>query len=787
MDQVCPNQELRLAIGQCADTVGIPDFLKEAARLHDGSNRLRRIASGALQESTRRHVCTLLNAQKHCPATEGRSDCNDPLFAVFAVPGVVSLASRSNPVHEMDTSADSVNPLQGMEVGGCIVEAEIGTGATGAVYRARQISLDRPVAIKILHPHVALHEVIVNRFAREARAAARLKHPNVVQIYDFGQSGDLYYYTMELVQGPSLGDALRDGRIFPESECVNICRQALAGLSAAHALGIVHRDLKPDNMLLGHDGMLRISDLGLAQIVERDHTLSSLTMTGDSLGTPYYMSPEQVRDARTVDHRSDYYSLGASLFHLATGVPPYDGNSRFDVMSQHVSAPVPQAREQRADMTVTFSLMLSRLMAKDPDLRPASPEQLEQLMDACERAQHSGIELFPSSEDGPDVGATETTENAVADDAIPSAPPSGGVMPWRAVAIGALLLTAAFAASRLANPNHSPQGLQGSSIGAANAASRPDGVEASRMALQALAQQVEAGELSDAWDPGMGSDVATGVHSQWSPTHTHPDLKTLQHAVWSTGLMPTLPGAVQMAFAEAALPPFAHGTMSQTPGAASLSAVSQGQSVNGGPANFTTTELFQLRNLARERATSAFRQRMEVLPIFLAVPPEVRVAPWTEDQSLVLAEDRIVALRMAWTQPPLPPALADVIEKASRTGNLTATLNVAFSEVTAPGRIRLDIEPIAGGGALPARTVASSPVEAGRSVLVSLDVTSTVTYQFFRGMTEDYVLAYEGPGKAWIATGTELPREASPELELVVPRTGIGLRERLIELRGRQR
>ncbi len=275
--------------------------------------------------------------------------------------------------------AQNKNSMIGRKIGGCVIEALLGSGATGTVYRARQVSLDRAVALKVLHPHVATNEVLVSRFAREARAAASIRHPGLVQVIDFGLDEDFHYFTMELIEGSTLGDYLRAGRTFDEEWSRYIARVATDALDAAHSVGIVHRDVKPDNLILDSKGMLKVSDLGLARSEwEEEH---ALTMTGDTLGTPYYMSPEQVQDSRLVDYRSDYYSLAASLYHIAVGTPPYEGSTRYSVMNKHVEAPVPNAHVANPTLSKAFSDFLAWLLAKKPEERPSSAQEIFQALD----------------------------------------------------------------------------------------------------------------------------------------------------------------------------------------------------------------------------------------------------------------------------------------------------------------------------------------------------------------------------------------------------------------------
>lgn len=276
--------------------------------------------------------------------------------------------------------------LLGTRLGGYEIECLIGRGAMGNVYRARQVSLDRPVAIKLLIPYLASQPELLARFFREAKAAASINHPNLVQVYDFGEADGAYFYVMELIEGLSLGEYLRRRETFVESECVGIARQATTALQAAHQLGIVHRDVKPDNLMLSKSGQIKLSDLGLARVVDIE-TDKSLTMTGMSIGTPFYISPEQVRGERGMDHRTDFYGLGATLFHLGTGRVPFEGETSAVVMARHLHDPIPWARDINPALSDAFSAFLHRMMAKSPDDRPATHEEIQAELDQCESGE----------------------------------------------------------------------------------------------------------------------------------------------------------------------------------------------------------------------------------------------------------------------------------------------------------------------------------------------------------------------------------------------------------------
>lgn len=274
------------------------------------------------------------------------------------------------------------DPLVGMRLGDYVIEALLGEGAMGRVYRARQVSLGRAVALKVMAQHLAAQEEMVARFRREARAAGAVSHPHLVQIYSFGEVEGACFFAMELVEGQSLRRYLERGEHFSEAECTEIARQTLAGLCEAHKAGVVHRDIKPDNLMLDSQGQIKVTDLGLARFAEFE-TNVTLTMTGVGFGTPLYVAPEQAESLHAADYRADFYSFGATLFHLATGRPAYDGATGIEVVSKHLMAPVPQARDANPELSPAFSELIARLMAKNPDHRPQSHAEIDKALDRC--------------------------------------------------------------------------------------------------------------------------------------------------------------------------------------------------------------------------------------------------------------------------------------------------------------------------------------------------------------------------------------------------------------------
>ncbi len=256
--------------------------------------------------------------------------------------------------------------LAGRRFGAYEVLEELGSGGMGRVYRAKNVTLERMVALKTLAPQLSEDQEFVQRFLKEARAAARLNHPNIVQIYDFGFVEGVYYIAMEYVDGQSLRALLRQYR-FRERDALLLIRHAVAALAVAHAEGLIHRDIKPDNLMLTAKGeRLKLVDLGLAKQVGEDH---ALTQTGQALGTPEYISPEQIRGLKDIDGRADIYSLGATFFQLITGHAPFKGTSGAMVMSMHLTQPLPDPRMYEPSLSEGVCRVLRKMMAKEREER----------------------------------------------------------------------------------------------------------------------------------------------------------------------------------------------------------------------------------------------------------------------------------------------------------------------------------------------------------------------------------------------------------------------------------
>ncbi len=253
----------------------------------------------------------------------------------------------------------------------------LGQGGMGAVYKARQKSLDRIVALKILPPRAAKDENFIRNFISEARTVAKLNHENIIAGIDVGEANGTYYFAMEHVEGESLARLVEKDGPLEEHRALEITAQMARALEHAHKHGLVHRDVKPQNILLAKNDVAKLCDLGLAKQMGQDDRGH---VAGIPLGTPHYLSPEQARGEADVDIRSDIYSLGASLYHMLTGEPPFTGDSPMVLMTKHLTEePIPPRRKNEEISKAASDLVL-HMMAKDKEERPQSPtEVLEEI------------------------------------------------------------------------------------------------------------------------------------------------------------------------------------------------------------------------------------------------------------------------------------------------------------------------------------------------------------------------------------------------------------------------
>jgi len=260
-------------------------------------------------------------------------------------------------------------PIYGYEI-----LAELGKGAMGVVYKARHVFTDRLTALKILPLKLARDSHYLERFKREAIAAMRLQHENVVRAYDFGGSEEYYYLALEFVEGETLEKRLQRETRLPEDVALNFVRQIACALDEASRQGIVHRDVKPENILITKDGVAKLCDFGIVKLLDRDE--GAVTVAGTTVGTPFYIAPEQARGEEELDTRTDLYALGITLFHLITGRVPFTGKSQGAILVRHILEEVPDPRQLCSEVSEGCARILWRLTRKRREDRYASAAEL---------------------------------------------------------------------------------------------------------------------------------------------------------------------------------------------------------------------------------------------------------------------------------------------------------------------------------------------------------------------------------------------------------------------------
>ena len=263
-----------------------------------------------------------------------------------------------------------------LDIPGYQILDKIGRGSMGMVYKARQTSVDRIVAIKVLLDQLAQNREFIKRFEREAKIAAKLSHNNIVNAIDAGQESGRHFFVMEYVEGMTIKDQLDKGQPYEEKEALKIILAVAEALKHAHQRGLIHRDIKPENVILTKEGGVKLADLGLARPTADENW--AMAEAGMAIGTPYYISPEQVRGQVDVDIRADIYSLGATLYHMVTGRVPYDGQTPSEVMRQHVDRNATFTPPDHINTSLSSGLgeVVETMMAKNRENRYRNPDDL---------------------------------------------------------------------------------------------------------------------------------------------------------------------------------------------------------------------------------------------------------------------------------------------------------------------------------------------------------------------------------------------------------------------------
>ena len=313
------------------------------------------------------------------------------------------------------------------------VHKRIGRGGMADVFSARDLLLDRQVAMKVLFPEFAVDENFVERFRREAQSAANLSHPNIVSVYDWGKFEGTYFIAMEEVQGQTLADVLKANKQLTAKQAGEIAGEVAAALGFAHDGGLAHRDIKPANILIGSNGQVKVADFGIARAMNAP-TEDNLTQVGSVMGTATYFSPEQAQGAQP-DPRSDLYSLGIVMYEMVSGKPPFAGENPVSIAYKQVhDAPQPLV-QLIADVPRPFEAIVAKLLAKDPKLRYPSANALRD--DLRRFRNDEPVQALAVAADAQGVSASGAAATGVvaaavatgATTATPTVPPRAGNVP----------------------------------------------------------------------------------------------------------------------------------------------------------------------------------------------------------------------------------------------------------------------------------------------------------------------------------------------------------------------
>jgi serine/threonine protein kinase len=277
-------------------------------------------------------------------------------------------------MHQARRAVPELAALMTQPIPGYELLDKLGQGAMGTVHKARQLSMDRLVAIKILQPRLSSSPEFIKRFEREARIAAKFSHNNIVQAIDVGSARNIHFFIMEYVEGKTLKQEIENGKIYEEKEALDIVLQTAQALAHAHKRKLIHRDIKPANIILTADGVAKLADLGMARATG-DVALAQAEK-GMTIGTPYYIAPEQVHGRTDVDSRADIYSLGATFYHMVTGQPPFPGKKVDAVLRAHLEEELTPPDHLNTSLSAGVGEVIEFMMAKDRRQRYQTPDDL---------------------------------------------------------------------------------------------------------------------------------------------------------------------------------------------------------------------------------------------------------------------------------------------------------------------------------------------------------------------------------------------------------------------------
>ncbi|HLQ43727.1 MAG TPA: serine/threonine-protein kinase, partial [Planctomycetaceae bacterium] len=282
------------------------------------------------------------------------------------------------------------------------LQKKLGQGGMGEVFLARQISLDRPVALKLLSKEMAKKPGFVERFIREAKSMAKLDHPNAVKAYAADSTSGQHFVAIEFIDGPSMQKWMDELGKLSVGDAVHIVLRCADALRVAHGYNMIHRDIKPDNILVTKKGIIKVADFGLAKVIDDEDM--SMTQTGTGLGTPLYMAPEQARDAKSADCRTDIYALGITLYYFVTGKLPFGGDTVVKLIMAKEAGKYDNARKFNREIPEKLDLIIDKMIQKDKNYRYANCDELIKDLDAL-GLEHQSLSFISG---GDAMGAKRT-------------------------------------------------------------------------------------------------------------------------------------------------------------------------------------------------------------------------------------------------------------------------------------------------------------------------------------------------------------------------------------------
>jgi len=315
-------------------------------------------------------LCTEAELHRSLEEMESRRKVNPTMLKDL----MVDLGYVTKTQAERLKTSIKLSKVAAHQIPGYKIQGKLGAGAMAVVYKAKQLSLNRTVAIKVLPKRFSENPEYVERFYKEGQAAGKLNHNNIVQAFDVGEAGGYHYFVMEYVEGKTIYEDLATGKVFDEDEALDIIIQVAHALNHAHSCGLIHRDVKPKNIMINTDGVVKLADMGLAR--ETTDIETAQTEAGKAYGTPYYIAPEQIRGKIDIDGRADIYGLGATLYHMVTGRVPFMADDPSDVMRKHLREQLIPPDHINTMLSAGISEVIEVMMAKRKGDRYNNVEEL---------------------------------------------------------------------------------------------------------------------------------------------------------------------------------------------------------------------------------------------------------------------------------------------------------------------------------------------------------------------------------------------------------------------------